>query len=275
MREELVVLATLPAASDLFLTFPKLQRQNIARVEIIDLYIPESPDTFLKETNIAGGFCGQQVIDAVDLTHADSDLPVVAFYTDGNTTGRYDVYIAGHGGVVATGRLDCLFRNLTNARSIDLALLDTSSVTNMRHMFSSTSSLTSLDLSGFDTSNVTNMGGMFQETSSLKTLDVSGFDTSSVTLMHAMFFNANSLTSLDLSGWDTSSVTRMDSMFCSASLKTLNFRRATFTNAINRTDMFTDSGIDTITVGSTAAQSFIQTAPGWSRTPPRKIVVEP
>jgi len=245
MREGLV--KGIPTPDDLFITLP-IQRQNVERVEIINLYIPESPDTFMAETNSAGGFRGRQIIAAVDITHADSDDLVVAFYTAGNTAGRYDVYIAGHGGVVATGDLQEFFRNLTNATSIDVTLLDTSSVTNMAAMFAHTHSLTSLDLSGFDTSNVTSMIAMFAYTGSLTSLDLSGFDTSSVTDMGYMFYNVSSPITVD-------------------------FSKATFTNVTDNTSMFTGCCIDKITVGSTEAQTFIENALCCAHIPICNIVV--
>jgi surface protein len=335
-----------PDATDLFLTFRTLQRNQIERVEVIDLYIP---DIVAFES---GTFHGRQVLEAIDLTHADSDLPVVAFYTAGNTPGLHDVYIAGHGGVAATGRLAMFFMR-TSATSMELSRLDTSRVTDMSSMFWDTGALTSLNLSGWDTSNVTNMEVMFAYTSSLTNLNLSGWDTSSVTAMGGVFWNASALTTVNLSGWDTSSVTDMSGMFWSASalttldlsgwdtsnvttmssmfngvsaltridglsgwdtssvtdmqqmfdragaltsldlssfdtsnvtnmagmfrhtssLTTVDFRSATFGSDTENHSMFIGSGIDTMIVGSTAAQTWIQARDGWSRTPARTITL--
>jgi len=343
-----VGLTVVPVATDLFLTFPTLQRNQIERVQVIDRNISDLT------AFAAGTYNGRAIVDAIDLTHADSDFPVVAFYTAGNTAGRFDVYVAGRGGVAATGSLQNFCAQMRNATTIDFALLDTSRVTNMMGMFFNTSALTSLDglsgwdtssvtnmrsvfaganaltsvdVSGWDTSNVTNMMGVFSGASALTSVDLSGWDTSNVTVMNGMFWNthaltsvgnlsswdtssvttmgsmfrdvsaltnldlsdwdtssvtdmvgmfngASALTSLDLSGWDTSSVTAMDAMFAhTPALTTVDFRNADFSKVINTPDMFTNSGINTMTVGSTAARDFILGAPGWVRTPPRTIVI--
>jgi len=321
MQEVGIISGSNPVETDLFLTFPTLQRNQIERVEVIDRNISDLT------AFAAGTFNGRAIIDAIDLTHADSDLPVVAFYTAGNTAGRFDVYIAGRGGVAATGSLRLFCMSMTFATSIDLTLLDTSrvtstvgmfidasaltslsglsgwdtsnvtnigimflrtraltsldlsgwntsSVTTMTDVFQGANALTSLDLSGWDTSNVTNMSGMFSGASALTSLDLSGWDTSSVANMERMFSSASALTSLDLSGWDTSSVTNMNRMFHgTSSLTNIDLRNADFSNVTITTDMFTNSGINTMTVGSTSARDFIQGAPGWTRTPPRTIVI--
>ena len=395
MREGLV---NGTATSSPFLTFPHLQRQEVVRVEFIDLHITDL------EAFAAGTFNGRQVIAAADVTHLNSDYPVVAFYTESATGAGFDVYIAGYGGVAATGDLMDFFRNLTNATNIDVKLLDTSRVTSissmfqdagsltgldlsgwdtsnvmsmlnlfngassltsldlsgwntsrvtnmaavfqgarsltsldlsgwntsrvtrMNNLFNGASSLTALDLSGWDTSRVTTMGSMFQGTGLLTTLDLYGFDTSRVTDMQSMFQGAGSLTGLDLSGWNTSSVTSMSNIFNNTSsltsldlsgwntsrvttmsfmfsgassltgldlsgfdtsrvtsmfsmfnstnsLDELDFRKATFGSVNSNGNMFVGSGINTIIVGSQAAEDFIQNAPGWASTPGRTIVV--
>ena len=79
--------------------------------------------------------------------------------------------------------------------------LDTSSVTDMSHMFYSCKSLTSLNVSNFNTSSVTDMSHMFQNCNGLTSLDLSNFDTSQVTNMGYMFSNrglTQILGSLDL-----------------------------------------------------------------------------
>jgi len=319
-----VGLAGDPAETDLFLTFSALQRDQIERFEVIDRYIPDL-DAFA-----AGTFNGRAIVDAVDLTHADSDFPVVAFYTAGNTAGRFDLYIAGRGGVAATGSLFAFCSRMTSATTIDFALLDTSRVTNMqaifwharavtsvgdlsgwdtssvttmRGIFGNANALTSVgDLSGWDTSSVTNMGlmfmgaravtsvgdlsgwdtsnvrdmaSMFRDTPALTSVgNLSGWDTSGVTNMNSMFRGASALSSLDLSDWDTSNVTDMETMFQSTTaLTSVDLRNADFSNVTNSVNMFTNSGINTMIVGSEAARDFIQGAPGWERVPPRTIVI--
>ena len=281
-------------ATDLFLTFPTLQRNQIESLQVIDFFV-RNLNALPTEWN------GRAIIDAVDLTHTDSAYPVVAFYTAGNTAGRFDVYIAGRGGVAATGSLHGFCSQMIHATSVNLTLLDTSRVTKMSDMFRRVMALASLDLSGWDTSSVTtmermfvstyaltsvgdlsnwdtssvtSMRGMFWEASAFTSLDLSDWDTSHVTTMERMFANTTALTSLDLSGLDASRVTDMSFMFASASaLTNVDFRSGDFSKVTNTTGMFTSSGIDTMTVGSTVARDFIQSAPGWTRVPPRTIVI--
>ena len=120
--------------------------------------------------------------------------------------------------------------------------LNTSSVTNMKYMFSACNKLTSLDLSSFNTENVTDMYGMFYNCTGLTSLDVSSFNTANVTLMTNMFYYCSGLTTLDLSNFNTAKVTSMYQMFigCS-SLKTIlasgNWKTEQVTSS-NSKDMF-------------------------------------
>ena len=100
--------------------------------------------------------------------------------------------------------------------------LDTSNVTNMKHMFSNCNKLQTIDLSNFNTENVTDMSYMFNYCEKLSPLNLSNFDTSKVTNMQSMFSSCPSLTSLNLSNFNTNKVTRATYMFNSCrNLKTL------------------------------------------------------
>lgn len=102
-----------------------------------------------------------------------------------------------------------MFNNCTKLTELDLSNFDTNNVTRMDYMFSSCYNLTSIDVSSFNTSNVTDMTNMFNSCNNLATLDLSNFDTSKVTNMNMMFYYCVNLTSLDLSNWDTSKVTNI------------------------------------------------------------------
>jgi surface protein len=95
----------------------------------------------------------------------------------------------------------------------DLSSWDTSSVTDMAHMFHKASVFNG-DLSSWDTSSVTNMSSMFASATAFDQ-DLSSWVTSSVTDMNRMFYIADVFNG-DISSWDTSSVTNMSSMFASA-----------------------------------------------------------
>ena len=100
-----------------------------------------------------------------------------------------------------------MFWYCTNLTSLDLSSFNTSKVTNMSNMFACCYALTSLDVTSFDTSKVTNMSSMFENCYALTSLDVTSFDTSKVTNMSRMFSSCRALTSLDLSSFNTSAVT--------------------------------------------------------------------
>lgn len=85
------------------------------------------------------------------------------------------------------------FYGFNHCISMNLALLNTSLVTNMRGMFRLCYILPSVDLSNFDTSNVTNMGQMFIDCNALVEVDMSSFDTSNLTATAEMFRNDKNL----------------------------------------------------------------------------------
>ena len=99
------------------------------------------------------------------------------------------------------------------------------------------------DLSNWDTSSVTDMIHMFTDAgrnASSFTLNLSNWDTSSVTDMMHMFtyagYNASSFT-LNLSNWDTSSVTDMYWMFHGA-----GYNATTWSVTIPKTNNGTTTG---------------------------------
>jgi len=242
MRE--VLTSSTVTSTTPFAGFPDLLRGDIERIEILDITIPGAPKTFdatefITDMNADGGFNGKPIIEAQNWTHSNSVHPVVAFYTEGNTTGLYNLYIAGDGGVAMKGNMNSFFAFMDNLTGIDVTLLDTSRVTTMAALFYGATGLTSVDLSGLDTSMVTAMNGMFRSAIGLTSLDLSGFDTSSVTIMSNMFYGASGLTSLDLSSFDTASVTTMQGMFYGASgFTSLDLSGFNTSNVTNMRSMF-------------------------------------
>lgn len=102
----------------------------------------------------------------------------------------------------------------------DLGKWNTSNVTDMSWMFSGTQLTTVGDLSNWNTSNVIDMSGMFRYSSNLTSVgDLSEWNTSNVTNMSYMFDDDSKLTSVgDLSNWNTSNVTDMRWMFSGSQL---------------------------------------------------------
>ena len=89
-----------------------------------------------------------------------------------------------------------------NLESVDVSNFDTSSVTNMRYMFSSLYSLKSLKLSNnFNTENVKDMSGMFYDIQALTSMNLSMFDTSEVNNISYMFSGARKLKYLNISNF--------------------------------------------------------------------------
>ncbi len=158
-----------------------------------------------------------------------------------NPIERYNVTsITLEGPVVFKGNCTQLFSEFTYAVSINLSQADTTavtsmaglfqydynlekvitgtgfqttSVTDMNHMFFGCSSLTNFDFSALNTSQVTDMSNMFYNCCSLKTLNVSSFLTGAVTTTSYMFANCSSLKTLDLSTFALAGETDVYGMF--------------------------------------------------------------
>ncbi len=149
--------------------------------------------------------------DSWDVSAAGDGRVMAWVEPDGD---KYNLYIAGEGGVCANENSRGIFAHYTEMTEIDFgSCFDTSQVKDMSAMFSGCESLAELDLSSFDTRQVTDMSLMFEGCHNLAQLDVTHFDTSQVANMFGMFTNCVSLTQLDVTHFDTSQVTDMSSMF--------------------------------------------------------------
>ena len=121
--------------------------------------------------------------------------------------GMYKIYILSDSGkFILNPNAAWMFDKLYSLEDIiNLHLLDTSNVTNMRDMFCDCASLKNVDLSNFETSKVTNMIGMFARMTVIEHLDLSTFDTSNVTEMGQMFTTDPNLEKIYVSDkWDVS-----------------------------------------------------------------------
>ena len=126
-----------------------------------------------------------------------------------------------------------------NLQYLDLSNFDTSSVVNMKGMFSQCNNLLSLDLSSFNTKNVVNMLDLFAYCYKLTSINVSSFDTSKVENMKGMFYHCYDLKYLDLSNFNTSSTTNVESMFTeNKNLIYLNISSFKFNNSIVKGGIF-------------------------------------
>ena len=214
--------------------------------------------------------------DAWDASQ-DGDGSVLAWVKpNGN---KYDLYIAGRGGINASQSCEKLFAGYSGLETIDfgtafhtegaasmgqmfhccskletldLSGFDTAAVTDMDSMFYGCISLRSLDISSFSTENVEDMGWMFYRCSTLTGLDLAHFHTGSVRDMNAMFSGCSGLTRLDISGFDTANVTDMGAMFSGCcNLKTLEVSHFNTANVTNLSAMFRDcSGLAELDVSN-------------------------
>lgn len=119
----------------------------------------------------------------------------ISLYRELLSDGMYKIYILSESGkFILNENAAWMFDKLYSLEEIiNLHMLDTSKVINMRDMFCDCASLKRLDLSNFDTGNVTNMIGMFARMTVIENLDLSTFDTSNVTEMGQMFTTDTSL----------------------------------------------------------------------------------
>ena len=106
-----------------------------------------------------------------------------------------------------------MFYHCENLSKIDLSLLNTTNVSNMENMFTCCKNLINLDLSSFKTNNVINMKEMFSNCNKLINIDLYSFNTENVINMEKMFNECNNITNLDLSFFNTKKVINMEKMF--------------------------------------------------------------
>ena len=144
--------------------------------------------------------------------NTDDDMP--GWYSDGSYADVTTVVFDASFSNALPRSTHAWFKGMTNLTTItDIENLNTSSVTDMSHMFMDCQNLASIDVSHFNTAKVTNMYAMFYDCYLVTSLDVSRFNTAKVTNMKSMFNHCARLTSLDLSNFNTANVTTMGSMF--------------------------------------------------------------
>ena len=152
---------------------------------------------------------------------------------DEQEEGKYDLIIAGPGGVIAPANMSQWQYKNSDVEMIDFTNLDTSQVTNMYALLSGCSNLKQVTFGdNFDTSKVENMYDMFSSCSSLKYVNLNMFDTSNVTNMYAMFWHCTSLKEVNLSSFDTSKVEEIGRMFEGCSNLTKVTFGESFTNDV-------------------------------------------
>ena len=164
----------------------------------------------------------------------DNSKEIMAWYTDTDSNGLYEVYVGQDGGVIANPNSAHLLSNLKAVTSLSLDNLDTSKVTNMSKFFYNSTIISNLNISSLNTANVTDMSYMFHNTLKLSSLNLSSFNTANVTDMSYMFSNTE-LSSFDLSSFNTAKVTNMRHMFSLTNIT--NIDSLSNWNTSNVTDM--------------------------------------
>ncbi len=124
---------------------------------------------------------------------------------------RYDVYIAGEGGVGAnpqSGFIFYLFTELVEVNGSEN--LKTDNATTFKSMFENCSKLSKVSFKGWNTENVVSMENMFRNCHVLTELDLSSFNTSKVTTMRFMFYLCKKLKNIYVGdGWTTESIANL------------------------------------------------------------------
>lgn len=171
------------------------------------------------------------------LQQAKKDIGDAIVRKGGSVSGTIDTYAKS---VMALGdytfKQVCDVVNKSDAKNVDLTMIDVSNVTSFYSAFADNKTIENVNVSNWNTSkatsmrsvfyicdklqsvscenwrleNCTTMFAMFDSCSALKNFDLSKWNTSKVTNMEWVFARCASLTSLDLSNWDTSQVTIMN-----------------------------------------------------------------
>ena len=142
-------------------------------------------------------------IDGIEITPTKK----YTFTTTGNHTVRIEV-------IEGLESAKYMFSGLGLLTSLDFSSFNSSSLTDMSFMLSS-SSLVELDLTPLNASNVTELYGTFSRCSSLKTVKLPPLNK--VTSLNGTFANCESLESLDLSPLDISNVVDTNYTFINCS----------------------------------------------------------
>ncbi len=177
------------------------------------------------------------------------DATVLAWVTDSDSNGKYEMTIGSDGKVYASNG-SYLFSDLINLTHLEgMQYFDTSYVTDMSYMFYHCDYLVNFDLSHFNTARVTIMKGMFMMNypdheyndfyGKITSLDLSSFNTSKVTDMSYMFANSVALRDINISSFNTSKVTDMSYMFYECEvLNAVDLTKLNTTKVTNMSYMF-------------------------------------
>lgn len=196
----------------------------------------------------------------------ENDKVVAYLMPSRDVHGKYDMYVAGEGGVKAPKTAE-VFQTKVIERGvgwtyylekIDVTGLDISGRTDIRKMFANCGNLT--DIKGLETWNteqITDMSELFVECKKLKQIPgIENWNTQNVTNMSKMFYKCEALTSIpNIKDWNVGQVKNTSNMFngCTAltNLDLSNWQLA----AVNMGSMF-NSCIRLTAVGDISGWDF-------------------
>ena len=122
-------------------------------------------------TTLDNGVVPADAIESWDASETQNKS-IMAWYTDNDNNGMYELYIRQNGGIIANPDSSYLFSGFTNVINMDVSKLDTSKVINMATMFYNMSNLNELDIRNFDISKVTEYTNMFSEIKNNPTITI-------------------------------------------------------------------------------------------------------
>ena len=172
--------------------------------------------------------------------------------------------------------LNSMFNNCQSLISIgDTSGWKTPNCETTANMHLNNYALLELDYSGFDTSKIVTMTSMFNSCRALESVgDLSGWDVSSCTTFGSMFLHCHSLQNLSVRGWDTTGADNISQIFRNTNvLSSIDLSNWVIPTATNQSNIFTGSGVNTAYVNTAEMQLWVQNAQGWTRVPPREIIV--
>ena len=189
------------------------------------VYVKRSKDQITPSN--AATSCTSGITDMSFLFRVNTSDP------NNNNTSTFNADI-GHWDTSSVTNMRYMFSNVTNFNR-DIGNWDTSNVIYMDFMFSNATDFNQ-DIGGWTTTSVVNMRYMFNSAEDFNQ-NIGEWDISSVTNTYAMFLDASDFNQ-DISSWDTSSIITMVFMFSQATKFNGNISSWTTTNVINMQSMF-------------------------------------
>ena len=158
------------------------------------------------------------------LQQAKKDIGDAIVRKGGSVSGTIDTYAKS---VMALGDYSfqqvCDAVNKSDAKNIDLTMIDVSNVTSFYNAFANNKTIENVNVSNWDTSKVTSMRSTFYICDKLQSVSCENWRLNNCTSLYAMFDSCSALINFDPSRWNTSKVTNMEWVFIRcASLTSLN-----------------------------------------------------